>query len=183
MAHAKHYTTNPVTRFCTEREFHRSAHTEKKKKNALLSFCFALPPLLMEINAVNQTNTPTFYSKTQQNPLMGSALHEAFPTFQTTRGTTRKRTVYLKSQNKDSLREEEEEEEEDDDDDDDERIEVKRKIVALQRIVPGGEALGVDKLFEETAGYILTLQGQIRAMRVLTSFIEGMDKQKRKLGD
>ncbi|XP_017629513.1 transcription factor PAR1-like [Gossypium arboreum] len=138
----------------------------------------------MEINAVNQTNTPTFYSKTQQNPLMGSALHEAFPTFQTTRGTTRKRTVYLKSQNKDSLREEEEEEEEgeDDDDDDDERIEVKRKIVALQRIVPGGEALGVDKLFEETAGYILALQGQIRAMRVLTSFIEGMDKQKRKLG-
>ncbi|KAG8477187.1 hypothetical protein CXB51_031003 [Gossypium anomalum] len=135
----------------------------------------------MEINAVNQTNTPTFYSKTQQNPLMGSALHEAFPTFQTTRGTTRKRTVYLKSQNKDSLRDEEEEEEEDEDDDD-ERTEVKRKIVALQRIVPGGEALGVDKLFEETAGYILALQGQIRAMRVLTSFIEGMDKQKRKLG-
>ncbi|MBA0559775.1 hypothetical protein Golob_016721, partial [Gossypium lobatum] len=133
----------------------------------------------MEINAVNQTNTPTFYSKTQQNPLMGSALHEAFPTFQTTRGTTRKRADYLKSQNKDSLREEEEEEE---DNDDDERIKVKRKIVALQRIVPGGEALGVDKLFEETAGYILALQGQIRAMRVLASFIEGMDKQKRKLG-
>ncbi|MBA0769113.1 hypothetical protein Gotri_017878, partial [Gossypium trilobum] len=107
--------------------------------------------------------------------------HEAFPTFQTTRGTTRKRTDYLKSQNKDSLREEEEEEEEEDNDDD-ERIEVKRKIVALQRIVPGGEALGVDKLFEETAGYILALQGQIRAMRVLASFIEGMDKQKRKLG-
>ncbi|XP_039011517.1 transcription factor PAR1-like isoform X2 [Hibiscus syriacus] len=120
----------------------------------------------MEINAMNQTKIPTFYTK--QTPLKRNALHEeVLPTFRrTTRpGTTRKRREYS---NKDSY--------------DDEKVEVKRKIVALQRIVPGGEDLGVDKLFEETAGYILALQCQIRAMKALTSFIEGADKEKRKLG-
>lgn len=64
----------------------------------------------------------------------------------------------------------------------DDKAEVERKIVALQRIVPGGADLGVDKLFEETAGYILTLQGQVKAMRALASFFEGLEKEKRKLG-
>ncbi|KAE8694095.1 Transcription factor PAR2 [Hibiscus syriacus] len=133
----------------------------------------------MEINAMNQTKIPTFYTK--QTPLKRNALHEeVLPTFRrTTRpGTTRKRREYS---NKDSSSETQN----DDgvaDEDDDEKVEVKRKIVALQRIVPGGEDLGVDKLFEETAGYILALQCQIRAMKALTSFIEGADKEKRKLG-
>ncbi|KAF2290615.1 hypothetical protein GH714_014707 [Hevea brasiliensis] len=67
-------------------------------------------------------------------------------------------------------------------DDDDEKEEVERKIWALQRIVPGGESLEVDKLFEETAGYILALQCQIKTMRVFASFLEGMEKEKSKLG-
>ncbi|KAK4787697.1 hypothetical protein SAY86_011530 [Trapa natans] len=62
------------------------------------------------------------------------------------------------------------------------RADVEKKIAALQRIVPGGEELGVDKLFEETAGYILTLQCQVKAMRALTSFFEGLERNKRKLG-
>ncbi|KAL3754807.1 hypothetical protein ACJRO7_001977 [Eucalyptus globulus] len=66
--------------------------------------------------------------------------------------------------------------------DDDSKAEVERKIVALQRIVPGGADLGVDKLFEETAGYILVLQGQLKAMRALTNFFEGLEREKRKLG-
>ena len=89
---------------------------------------------------------------------------------------------YLSGKGEEEVEVEEEEEEEEDDDDDDEKVEVKRKIVALQRIVPGGESLGADKLFEETAEYILALQCQIKAMRVLTGFIEGLEKQKRKLG-
>lgn len=56
------------------------------------------------------------------------------------------------------------------------------KILALQRIVPGGETLGVDELFEETADYILALQCQIKAMKVLTNFIEGLEKEKSKFG-
>ncbi|XP_031106470.1 transcription factor PAR1-like [Ipomoea triloba] len=64
----------------------------------------------------------------------------------------------------------------------DEKAEVEKKILALQRIVPGGEALGVDKLFEETAGYILALQFQVKALRAVTSFVEGSEKEKRKLG-
>ncbi|KAF8010580.1 hypothetical protein BT93_J1272 [Corymbia citriodora subsp. variegata] len=65
---------------------------------------------------------------------------------------------------------------------DDDKAEVERKIAALQRIVPGGVDLGVDMLFEETAGYILALQGQVKAMRALASFFEGLEKEKRKLG-
>ncbi|XP_021274482.1 transcription factor PAR1-like [Herrania umbratica] len=140
-------------------------------------------------NALNQTNIPTFQSKetkTHQSPLIGNALHEPLPaSFQRNRGTRRKRREYLKAKKKDHLSEKQGaggEEEDDDDDDDDDKAEVKRKIVALQRIVPGGESLGVDKLFEETAGYILALQCQIKAMRVLSCFIEGLEKQKRKLG-
>ncbi|KAL5796845.1 hypothetical protein ACOSQ2_001665 [Xanthoceras sorbifolium] len=63
-----------------------------------------------------------------------------------------------------------------------EKEEMERKIVALQRMVPGGEMLEVDKLFEETAGYILALQSQIKAMRVLATFIQGLEKEKRKFG-
>ncbi|KAJ7006324.1 hypothetical protein NC653_005625 [Populus alba x Populus x berolinensis] len=65
---------------------------------------------------------------------------------------------------------------------DDEKAEVDRKIVALQMIIPGGESFGVDKLFEETAGYIMALQCQIKAMRVLAGFLEGLEKEKRKSG-
>lgn len=65
---------------------------------------------------------------------------------------------------------------------DDDKEEVERKIEALQRIVPGGESLGVDKLFEETAGYIMALQGQLKAMKALASFFEGLEKEKKKFG-
>ncbi|KAK8687899.1 hypothetical protein V6N13_086693 [Hibiscus sabdariffa] len=119
------------------------------------------------------TETPTF------QPLKRKALqlHEgALPTFQRSRGTARKRREYS---DKDSLSGTQDD---DDEDDDDEKVEVKRKMVALQRIVPGGEDLGVDQLFEETAAYILALQCRIRAMKALTTFIEGLGKEKRKLG-
>ncbi|KAL0674518.1 hypothetical protein Bca4012_002499 [Brassica carinata] len=64
----------------------------------------------------------------------------------------------------------------------DDEEEVKEKIEALQRIIPGGTALGVDALFEETAGYIMSLQCQIKTIKVLTSFIQRLDKQDMKFG-
>ncbi|XP_049412835.1 transcription factor PAR1 [Solanum stenotomum] len=63
-----------------------------------------------------------------------------------------------------------------------EEEEVEEKILALQKIIPGGKTLGVDMLFEETAGYILQLQCQVKALKVLASFVEGNDKQRMKLG-
>ncbi|KAK4714545.1 hypothetical protein R3W88_020452 [Solanum pinnatisectum] len=63
-----------------------------------------------------------------------------------------------------------------------EEEEVEEKILALQKIVPGGETLGVDMLFEETAGYILQLQCQVKALKVLASFVEENEKQRMKLG-
>lgn len=72
---------------------------------------------------------------------------------------------------------------EDEDDEEECKEEVEKKIVELQKIVPGGETLeNVDNLFEETAGYILDLQNQIKGLRVLASFFELLDKQKSKLG-
>ncbi|KAK2662034.1 hypothetical protein Ddye_000608 [Dipteronia dyeriana] len=67
-------------------------------------------------------------------------------------------------------------------DEEEEKEEVEKKIVALQRMVPGGEMLGVDKLFEETAGYILALEYQIKALRVLATYIQDFDKENRKFG-
>ncbi|CAK9176426.1 unnamed protein product [Ilex paraguariensis] len=64
----------------------------------------------------------------------------------------------------------------------DEKAQVERKIVALQSIVPGGESLGIDKLFEETAGYILALQNQLQALRALTICFEGWERERMKLG-
>ena len=54
--------------------------------------------------------------------------------------------------------------------------------MALQRIVPGVESLGFDKHFEETTGCILALQGQLKAMRLLATFVEGLPNQNTKLG-
>ncbi|KAF8093985.1 hypothetical protein N665_0373s0039 [Sinapis alba] len=66
--------------------------------------------------------------------------------------------------------------------DDEEEEEVKEKIEALKRIIPGGTALGVDALFEETAGYIMSLQCQIKNIKVVTSFLQSLDKQDMKFG-
>ncbi|KAJ0258403.1 Transcription factor PAR1 [Hirschfeldia incana] len=67
-------------------------------------------------------------------------------------------------------------------DEDEDEEEVQEKIEALQRIIPGGTALGVDALFEETAGYITSLQCQIKTIKVLTSFLQRLNKQDMKFG-
>ncbi|KFK35104.1 hypothetical protein AALP_AA5G236300 [Arabis alpina] len=66
--------------------------------------------------------------------------------------------------------------------DDEDNEGVEEKIEALQDIVPGGTELGVDALFEETASYILTLQFQINAIKVLTSLLELCEKGEMKFG-
>ncbi|CAE6046064.1 unnamed protein product [Arabidopsis arenosa] len=87
-----------------------------------------------------------------------------------------RRTKRRLSETNASVREDREEEEEEED-------EVKEKIEALQRIIPGGTALGVDALFEETAGYIMSLQCQIKTIKVLTSFLQRVDQEDMKFGD
>lgn len=78
--------------------------------------------------------------------------------------------------------EEKEKEEKEEEEGSDDREEVERKIHALQRIVPNGESFGVDKLFDETAGYIVALQYQVKALKALTGFFEKLEKDKTKLG-
>lgn len=118
---------------------------------------------------------PTFRRKaTKKLSEMGNAVHEALPSFQTTsRG---------RGEGQRSSRRKRRDMKEDVGGSGDEKAEVERKIEALQRIVPGGESLGLDKLFEETAGYIMTLQCQVKALRTLSAFFETLEKEKRKLG-
>ncbi|CAN8286778.1 unnamed protein product [Cochlearia groenlandica] len=61
--------------------------------------------------------------------------------------------------------------------DEEEEEEVKEKIYALQRIIPGGTALGVDALFEETARYIMSLKCQIKTIKVLTSLLQSFEDE------
>ncbi|KAL7215663.1 hypothetical protein ACSBR1_027754 [Camellia fascicularis] len=71
----------------------------------------------------------------------------------------------------------------DEEEEDDEKAEVERKIMALQRIVPGADSLvGIDTLFDQTASYILALQSQLNSMRLLATFFEALDNGQRKLG-
>ncbi|XP_004491344.1 uncharacterized protein [Cicer arietinum] len=79
-------------------------------------------------------------------------------------------------------KEKEKEENEDEMNGEDDREEIERKINALQRIVPNGEAYGVDKLFDETASYIVALQYQVKALKALTGFFQKLEKEKTKLG-
>lgn len=69
-----------------------------------------------------------------------------------------------------------------DEEDEEVELEVEKKIMELQRIVPGGEWVGIENLFEQTASYILALQCQVKAMNAVASFLEGLDMEKRKLG-
>ncbi|XP_043689712.1 transcription factor PAR2-like [Telopea speciosissima] len=64
--------------------------------------------------------------------------------------------------------------------DEGEKVGIQKRIMLLQSIIPGGESLGIDKLFEETALYILALQGQVKAIKILTSLFESLEKDKSK---
>ncbi|KAJ4977246.1 hypothetical protein NE237_002352 [Protea cynaroides] len=67
-------------------------------------------------------------------------------------------------------------------DGEEDKVGVEKRIKMLQSIIPGGESFGIEKLFEETALYILALQGQVKAIKILTSFFESLEKEKSKFG-
>ena len=94
------------------------------------------------------------------------------------KGVIRRRRRYLKVEHKDSH----EEGGGGGDEDEVDEEEVEKKIVELQRIVPGGELFGIENLFEQTASYILALQCQLEAMNAVASFFEGLEMEKTKLG-
>ncbi|XP_072966765.1 LOW QUALITY PROTEIN: uncharacterized protein [Typha angustifolia] len=60
--------------------------------------------------------------------------------------------------------------------------EIEVRVRALQRMVPGGEGLGLERLFEETAGYIEALQGQVSVMKTLAGLLDGLERKKRMMG-
>ncbi|KAG6488084.1 transcription factor PAR2-like [Zingiber officinale] len=53
---------------------------------------------------------------------------------------------------------------------------VEARVRTLQRLVPGGEDLGVESLFEETADYIEALREQVSAMRALACLLHGFQR-------
>ncbi|CAL9083776.1 unnamed protein product, partial [Musa textilis] len=64
----------------------------------------------------------------------------------------------------------------------DDAAEIETRVRALQRLVPGGEELGLERLFEETADYIEALQGQVSAMRAMSCLLDGSERDKRMMG-
>lgn len=64
-------------------------------------------------------------------------------------------------------------------DSDDDSAEIERRVKALQRLVPGGENMGVEALFEVTADYIEELRAQVTMMRSLADFIDAVAREKR----
>lgn len=142
------------------------------------------PPLSLSLSMENAAEDPTslttFPSRegmTQKKLDLGNACNESLTCSlrRTRRPETHRRTRRKRKEAKVPK-------EASSDGSEDEKAEVERKIRALQRIVPGGESLGIENLFEETAGYIQALQGQVRAMRVIASFFEGLECERRKLG-
>ncbi|KAF3664396.1 Transcription factor PAR2 [Capsicum annuum] len=121
----------------------------------------------MDITCNNEETTPILPTLSRKDKRMTQKVSK--------RQKRRRESGYIVNSNNEKNEVEEE-------GDDDEKAEVEEKILALQKIVPGGESLGVDMLFEETAGYILQLQCQVKALKVLASFVEGTEKAKMKLG-
>jgi sirohydrochlorin ferrochelatase len=56
-----------------------------------------------------------------------------------------------------------------------EKAEIENRVRALQRLVPGGEEMEVERLFEETADYIEALREQVGVMRALACLLDGME--------
>ncbi|KAB8082583.1 hypothetical protein EE612_004506 [Oryza sativa] len=63
--------------------------------------------------------------------------------------------------------EQEEEEEE-------EEVMVDEKVAVLRQLVPGGEAMAVERLLDETADYIAALRAQVGVMRALACLLSGL---------
>ncbi|CAK9308550.1 unnamed protein product [Citrullus colocynthis] len=118
-----------------------------------------------------QTLKPTTTSR--QKTLILNALHKSSPHRRRSRRRVPTTRIAEKFHRNDAVYASEEA---------DEKEAVECKIRALQSIVPGGESLGVDKLFEQTAEYIMNLQHQVKAMRALSSFFESLEKEKSKCG-
>ncbi|EAY75056.1 hypothetical protein OsI_02949 [Oryza sativa Indica Group] len=64
--------------------------------------------------------------------------------------------------------EQEEEEEEE------EEVMVDEKVAVLRQLVPGGEAMAVERLLDETADYIAALRAQVGVMRALACLLSGL---------
>ncbi|KAI5339723.1 transcription factor PAR1 [Prunus yedoensis var. nudiflora] len=138
-----------------------------------------------EAQTQTQVSKSTFkrkQRKTQQKSHMGNAVHESLSSFNQLRAESAQRRARKQRREECMKTNQPSDVKNGGEEDGDKEEEVEKKIEALQRIVPGGESLGVDKLFEETAGYIMALQGQLKAMKALASFVEGLEKEKRKFG-
>ncbi|KAL3848693.1 hypothetical protein ACJIZ3_010575 [Penstemon smallii] len=138
-----------------------------------------IPNSISTIPPIDLESTPTLSkSKTQKNP----EIFTQNSSFQDSAAAVSRRLRRCRSRTKRNSDEKNKSTTGGEDSESDEKVEVEKKIVALQKIVPGGETLTAENLFEETAEYILSLQCQVKALRFLADFVEGKGKEKRKLG-
>uniref|UniRef100_A0A0E0IT15 BHLH domain-containing protein n=1 Tax=Oryza nivara TaxID=4536 RepID=A0A0E0IT15_ORYNI len=55
-----------------------------------------------------------------------------------------------------------------------EEVMVDEKVAVLRQLVPGGEAMAVERLLDETADYIAALRAQVGVMRALACLLSGL---------
>ncbi|KAF0906792.1 hypothetical protein E2562_012578 [Oryza meyeriana var. granulata] len=55
-----------------------------------------------------------------------------------------------------------------------EEVMVEEKVALLRQLVPGGEAMAVERLLDETADYIAALRAQVGVMRALACLLSGL---------
>uniref|UniRef100_A0A0E0JLG2 BHLH domain-containing protein n=1 Tax=Oryza punctata TaxID=4537 RepID=A0A0E0JLG2_ORYPU len=55
-----------------------------------------------------------------------------------------------------------------------EEVMVDEKVALLRQLVPGGEAMAVERLLDETADYIAALRAQVGVMRALACLLSGL---------
>lgn len=53
---------------------------------------------------------------------------------------------------------------------------IQRRVRTLKKLVPNGEAMGVDGLFRETADYILALEMRVKVMKIMMKVLTGCDE-------
>ncbi|CAI9774272.1 unnamed protein product [Fraxinus pennsylvanica] len=53
---------------------------------------------------------------------------------------------------------------------------IQRKVRTLKKLIPNCELMGLDRLFRETADYIIALQMRVKVMQIMVNVFSGSDE-------
>ncbi|KAL2556485.1 transcription factor UPBEAT1 [Forsythia ovata] len=56
------------------------------------------------------------------------------------------------------------------------RSQIERKVRTLKKLIPNCESMGLDRLFTETADYIIALQIRVKIMQIMVNVFSASDE-------